>query len=216
MILAVTILAIANPPHTSYIVANSNTHLANTMTTLDDIVKLIKHSDDSRSIERAKDKDDAAKERSKEKEERAKEIAGLKETISNLIKSGVKEEVESAIKPIQKAQTILSEEQKKLAQTVSILQEQLVTLQASSQTVNKPIPLQEMPKSSSPGEMKVDESEKIVRKVKKILGFSPITQEHIDHAKAQYNIEDENEAKMAAVKDLLYFEMKIPDKESNL
>ena len=85
-----------------------------TMTTLDDIVKLFKASDDNRSNERAQDKEDISKQREKDKEERAKEMANLTETVSGLIKSGVKDEVESALKPFQEAQSILSEEHKKL------------------------------------------------------------------------------------------------------
>ena len=69
-----------------------------TMTTLDDIVKLFKASDDNRSNERAQDKEDISKQREKDKEERAKEMANLTETVSGLIKSGVKDEVWSYVK----------------------------------------------------------------------------------------------------------------------
>ena len=91
------------------------------MSSIDDIINLIKQ---------ARDKEVLATERAQDKRERAEEISSLTQTISGLIKNGVKEEVESAIKPIQEAQSSLAEEQNKLAQTVTILQEQLAALKA--------------------------------------------------------------------------------------
>ena len=185
------------------------------MSTIDDIINLMKHTDSTRAQERAREKEELANERAQDKLERAKEVANLTETISDLIKSGVKEEVESAIKPIQEAQSNLAEEHNKLAKTVTSLQEQLAAIQSGSQQnqTDKPptVTIKETPVvQSSPYDDDQDESTKIVRSVRKIIGFSPITRDHIEHAKLEYNIDDEFEAKKAAVKDLLYFEMKIP------
>ena len=97
------------------------------MTTLDDIVKLFKLSDETRSKERAEDKD----ERSKEKAERAEEMSKFTETVTELIKTGVKDEVESALKPLQEAQSTLSDDHKQLAVAVSSLQAELTTLKSA-------------------------------------------------------------------------------------
>ena len=185
------------------------------MSSIEDIINLIKQTDSSRADERARDKEVLATERAQDKRERAEEISSLTQTISGLIKNGVKEEVESAIRPIQEAQSSLAEEQNKLAQTVTILQEQLAALKAGS-LPNLPdktptAMVEESPEVfATPDPDDHDESAKIVRAARKIVGFSPITKDHIEHAKLEYNIDDDFEAKKAAVKDLLYFEMKIP------
>ena len=97
------------------------------MTTLDNIVKLFKLSDETRSQERAEDKD----ERSKEKDERAQEMSKFTETVTDLIKTGVKDEVESALKPLQEAQSTLSDDHKQLAVAVSSLQAELTSLKSA-------------------------------------------------------------------------------------
>lgn len=183
-----------------------------TMTTLDDIVKLFKASDDNRSNERAQDKEDISKQCEKDKEERAKEMANLTETVSGLIKYGVKDEVESALKPFQEAQSILSEEHKKLVETVSSLKVELESFKTGSKPKGNPettVTAESISPISS-NEAHQDERVEIAKTGKRIIGFSPITTAHIEHAKAEYNIEDDHEARIAAVKDLLYFEMKIP------
>ena len=159
------------------------------MTTLDDIVKLFKASDDNRSKERVQDKEDISKQCEKDKEERGKEMANLTETVSGLIKYGVKDEVESALKPFQEAQSILSEEHKKLVETVSSLNVE------SFKTGSKPKGNPETTVAAesisliSSNEAHQDERVKIAKTGKRIIGFSPITTDHIEHAKAEYNIE---------------------------
>jgi hypothetical protein len=78
----------------------NNNFPALAMSSIDDIINLIKQTDSSRADERARDKEVLATERAQDKRERAEEISSLTQTISGLIKNGVKEEVESAIKPI--------------------------------------------------------------------------------------------------------------------
>ena len=178
-----------------------------TMTTLDDIVKLFKASDDNRSNERAQDKEDISKQCEKDKEERAKEMTNLTETVSGLMKYGVKDEVESALKPFQEAQSILSEEHKKLVETVSSLKVELESFKTGSKPKGNPettVTAESISPISS-NEAHQDESVEIAKTGKRIIGFSPITTAHIEHAKAEYNIEDDHEARIAAVKDLLYF-----------
>ena len=186
------------------------------MTTLDDLFKLIKYSEENRSTEREKDKEELAIERAKDKSERAEETAKLTNSISGLIKAGVREEVETAFKPVLESQNNLRDDNAALAEKVSFLQQELSTLKAASQ----PKPLTSLPPPIEPQAIHNrkdpnNDTEKkkaiinIVKKAKRTIGFSPITTEHIEQAKYDYDIDDDNEAKTAAVKDLLYFEMKI-------
>ena len=219
VIFIVTIHAIALKPISFFpevntVVTNSSIMPA----TMDDIINFMKQSEAARSLERASDKEALAEDRAQDKKERTEEIAHLKESISGLIKSGVKEEVESAMKPIQEAQSSLTQDHVKLSQTVSSLQEQLASLQAGNKSLDKNVTISApaIETNETPQVLadlfkrKESKTAKIVRTAKKIIGFSPISKEHIEHAKVQYDIEDEFEAKKAAVKDLLYFEMKIP------
>ena len=186
-----------------------------TMTTLDDVVKLLQRTEEKRALERTKDKQELTVEKAKDKVERAEEIENLTKNITSLIKIGVKEEVESALIPIKESQTTLQEEHAKLATSVALLQKQFLTFNATA-------PSQE--KSSNPQEPAENRSATstlytadknvitgIVRAAKRVLGFSPITADHIEQAKSEYTIVDEEEAMIAAVKDILFFEMKIPE-----
>ena len=107
-------------------------HLSTTMSTLDDVINLLKESEGKRSQERAKDKEDLAIERAKDKTERAEELTKLTESITGLIKAGVKDEVETAIKPLKEAQDILHEEHSKLLGIVARLQERFTSFEAAS------------------------------------------------------------------------------------
>ena len=93
-----------------------------TMTTLDDIVKLLQMTEEKRALERTKDKQELTVEKAKDKVERAEEIENLTKNITSLIKIGVKEKVESALIPIKESQTTLQEEHAKLATSIALLQ----------------------------------------------------------------------------------------------
>ena len=176
-----------------------------------DVFKLLKQTEETRTVERANDKEEQANEREKNKAERAEEIANLTQSISGLIKVGVIEEVESALKPVQESQAILKDEHSKLAEKVAMLQEQFVSFQSTS---NSQEPVKN---TSNPAYLKGQASKvesvaqniagnsisDIVKAAKKVLGFSPITIDHIENAKSAYDITDEDEAKIAAVKDVL-------------
>ena len=77
------------------------------MTTLDDVFKLLKQTEEGRALERAKDKEELVTEKEKEKIERTEEIENLTKSITGLIKCGVKEEVESALQPVKDSQNII-------------------------------------------------------------------------------------------------------------
>ena len=188
------------------------------MTTLDDVVKLLQLTEEKRAVERTKDKEELAIEKVKDKIERAEEIDNLTKNITGLIKIGVKEEVESALLPVKESQTALQEEHTKLAATVALLQKQVLTIQATAPSQenhgNSSIPQEHTENRGAKGAL--DTTGKnvitgIVRAAKRVLGLSPITNDHIEQAKSEYTIIDEDEAKIAAIKDVLYFEMKIPE-----
>ena len=186
------------------------------MTTLDDVFKLLKQTEESRAMERAKDKEELVNEKVKDKNERAEEMENLTKSITGLIRSGVKDEVESALKPVTDMQTTIQDEHSKLCETVALLQEQFVTFQATTTHQEPPENSSNPPVRGIHNSIGVKDmngkntTSDIVRVAKRVLGFSPITSDHIEQAKSEYDITDEDEAKAAAVKDMLYYEMKIP------
>ena len=145
----------------------------------------------------------------KKKNERAEEMENLTKSITGLIRSGVKDEVESALKPVTDMQTTIQDEHSKLCETVALLQEQFVIFQATTTRQEPPENSSNPPVRGIHNSIGVKDmngkntTSDIVRVAKRVLGFSPITSDHIEQAKSEYDITDEDEAKAAAVKDIL-------------
>ena len=159
-----------------------------------------------------------------DKQELSKEISALTTKLTDLVKSGVKEEISAALEPIKEKQDILASDQSKLALKALELEKKLNsgTSNPQSKPAAEPVPPSRSTSASqssatpSPSTATVVDGpffrSTAVQAAKKILGFSKITSHHLEQAIEEHGLDtgDSEAAKVCAVKDFLYYEMKIP------
>ena len=158
-------------------------------------------------------------ERDNDKNEFAKDMSSLTTTLTELVKTGVKDEIEIAVKPLEEKQNLLMDEQKamleeqtKLSQKVLELEKKLETA-ANEKETSEPSP--NMAKTPAP--CKEQENTLLMRNTiksaRKILGFSKITATHIQQAVVEHELDpsDEAKAKIWTIFDFLYYEMKLSE-----
>ena len=171
-------------------------------------------------------------------ENRKIEIKALEEklstTLTDLVKTGVKEEIDAAVEPIKTKQDDLATEQSKLALKILEMERKLNSCtndhgntrpntrvsgpgaEPSAHPCPPPCP---SPHPSLPCPSNGQEESFLrkvaVQKAKKILGFSDIPPLHLQQAIDEHGLDpnDDEEAKVCAVRDFLYYEMKIPEEK---
>ena len=159
-------------------------------------------------------------------EKRILEMKALEDKLKDVVKSGVKEEINAAIEPIKVKQDILANDQSKLALKVLELEQKLSlgTSNQQSTPLNGPVTsssstsisqTSSTPSSPAPCEGEPSLRFNAVQAAKKILGFSKITSHHLQQAIEEHGLDpgDNEAAKVCAVYDFLYYEMKVPADE---
>ena len=194
-------------------------------TSLSDLLSFMKQSEENRKIEMKALEEKLVSERVNDKNELSKDIGNLTETLTELVKTGVKDEIEAAVKPIEEKQNALIDDQKfmlneqtKLAKKVLELERKLESTNHSNEN-NDAGQTELNVVSGEPSLSKQDDDTtlrtKTIKAARKILGFSKITVAHIQQAVKEHDLDpnDDAKAKVWAIYDFLYYEMKIPDDE---
>ena len=159
-------------------------------------------------------------EREKDKNDFARDISSLTTTISELVQTGVKEEIETAVKPLENKQKTMLDEQTKLVKKVSELEKRLESvagnktsnLSEQRATPNNIGDTINVPAEASKYDEEVEARRTEINFAKRILGFSKISDVHIKQAILEHDIDenDESKANIWTIFDFLYYEMKIP------
>ena len=152
--------------------------------------------------------------------EREKEIQNL----TAMVKEGVRDEVRLAVTTIVAKQNLLEDKQiclendhSSLKSRVCFLESELASIKNNPPSVNFPalptvstISISAEPTPDTVSSDDTPDALRVLQEAKKVLGFSPIPNDHIDYLKEQYSIVDDFEAKKTAIQEFLEFEMKIP------
>ena len=152
--------------------------------------------------------------------EREKEI----ENLSTLVKESVRDEVRHAVTTIVAKQNSLEDKQICLENDHSTLKSRVCFLESEIALLkNKPLsgnngnfpPLPPVSTTAIPAAVTISNDDtsdalKVLQEAKKVLGFSPISKEHLDYLKELHSIDDDFEAKKTSIQEFLQFEMKIP------
>ena len=194
-----------------------------TNTTMNDLLEYMKKSDENRKSELKAMENKLAADRAADRDEFAQNLASLTNTINEFVKSGVKDEIVTAVKPIEEKQNKLMDEQSELARRILEIEKKMESKDGEKEnigSVNLPETAQHSRPNSHSDPISQELNETLLRKsaiqaAKKILGFSEITPHHIQQAIAFHglNPDDPDEAGACAVKDFLYYEMKVPEVE---
>ena len=85
---------------------------------MSDLLNFMKKSEENRKSDIKALEEKLSADRVADKAEIAKDIASLKTTIKDLVKSGVKDEIVTAVRPLEAKQNTLIDEQSKLAKRI--------------------------------------------------------------------------------------------------
>ena len=207
------------------IFVNSDPVCLPTMSSVDDLLAFMKESEEKRELGMKALEEKLTIERDKDKKELTSEMSNLTTKLTELVKTGVKKEIETAVKPIEELQNTLLAEQKSMRVENSSLVHKVLELEKKLATNSGDKPASESchsvstsvpsvsTESNPPEEQNVQKM--TVKAAKKILGFSLITATHLQQAVEEHGIDplDETKAKVYSIFDFLHYEMKIPEKE---
>ena len=193
---------------------------------LSDLLSFMKQSEVNRKNDMKAFDEKLRIERENDKNEFAKDMSSLTTTLTELVKTGVKDEIEIAVKPLEEKQNLLIDEQKAMLDEQSKLSQKVLELEnkleaaangketseaAVSNMAEAPAPFE----SSSISKEQEDNQlmRNTIKSARKILGFSKITVNHIQQAVIEHELDpnDEANAKIWAICDFLYYEMKLPE-----
>ena len=154
--------------------------------------------------------------------EREKEI----QTLTTMVKEGVRDEVRQAVTTIVAKQDLLENQQNCLEKEHSSLKNRVGLLESELASIkNNPsfsgnnfpshpnvstAPISAEPPPVSKSSDDTSEALKVLRDAKKVLGFSPISTDHLEYLKEQHSLIDDFEAQEYSIREFLEFEMKIP------
>ena len=154
--------------------------------------------------------------------EREKEI----QTLTTMVKEGVRDEVRNAVTTIVAKQNLLEEQQNCLEKEHSSLKNRVGFLESELASIknnpsfsgnNSPLlptvmtaPISAQPPPDSISSDDTTEALKVLREGKKVLGFSPISKDHLEYLKVEHSLDDDFLAKKYSIHEFLEFEMKIP------
>merc|ERR1719318_1339803 len=153
------------------------------------------------------------------------DISSLTSKLTDLVQTGIENGIEKAVKPLEEKQKCMLDEQTELVKKVSELEKrlELVAENKNPGTTERATVTFINAKENTPvcvnyEQIDADEIEKrrlVVSDAKKILGFSKISDIHIKQAIEEHQIDekDEEKAKIYAIYDFLFYEMKIPENE---
>ena len=186
---------------------------------INDLFEFMKQSDEDRKLEMKALEEKLSSDRDKDKKEFSEDLANLTKTMKDLVKSGVRDEIETAIEPIKVQQESLANEQSKLAKKVLELEKKLNPSMkpsdpdnvVSSGSPRSPTSVVSQPSPNSKQEASLRRV--AVQSAKRILGFSKITSQHLQQAIDEHGLapNDTEGAKVCAIYDFLYYEMKVPE-----
>ena len=149
--------------------------------------------------------------------EREKEI----QTLTTMVKEGVRDEVRQAVTTIVAKQNLLEDQQNCLEQEHSSLKTRVGFLESELASIKNnphfsgnnfhplksastaPIVAEPLPDSKSIDD--TTEALNVLREAKKVLGFSPISIEYLEHLKELHSIDDDFEAKQYSIREFLEF-----------
>ena len=222
----VSTLAAIITNHTSIFVDSdpASLHLPS-MSSVDDILVFMKESEARRKLDMKALEEKLTNERDKDKKELASDISNLTTKLTEIVETGVKKEIETAIKPIEELQNTLADEQKLMRVEHSSLLHKVLELEKKLETTTAEKPTSEPSHSISASVPSVltdsnqheeqDLQKTIVKAAKKILGFSLITDTYIQQAVEEHGLDplDATKDKVYSIYDFLHYEMKIPEKE---
>ena len=144
----------------------------------------------------------------------------LSTTLKDAIKTGVKDEIKAAVKPLEEKQNDLIKEQKSMradqtAQKVLDLEKKLKPKPTNISPIKAHIHPTATHSDSSEDQNDLSMRKSAIDAAKKILGFSNILPSHIQQAVIEHRSDpnDVELAKVNAVRDFLYYEMKVPETE---
>ena len=189
---------------------------------LADLLSFMKNSEENRKEDLKEFEEKLKLEREKDKSDLANDISSLTTKLTDLVQTGIENGIVKAVKPLEEKQNSMLDEQTKLVQKVVELEKRLevvaenknpATERATATVMNAEV-------ITHVGDKQVDgddieERRLVVSAAKKILGFSKISDVHIKQAIDEHEIDekDEEKAKIYAVYDFLFYEMKIPENE---
>ena len=185
---------------------------------LADLMNFMKNNEEARKTDKKNFEENLKKEREKDKNDFTKDISNLTTTLTALVQTGLKDGMEAAVKPLEEKQKAMMDEQTKLVKKVCELEMRLESV--TNDKTDKPVDNNgiddNITESNEHTEPSVNDDETEARKqaidrAKMILGFSKITAAHIKQAITEHDLDetDEMKAKVYAIYDFLYYEMKI-------
>ena len=187
------------------------------MTSIEDILSFLKA-----------DKDERGREKEEDKIERANERAEDMRKIEELIKVGVKEEVNTILKPLQDRLDKQEKVVEEMTMQVSVILKEMETLKTSAsnkpdfptlQHAEREQPVQQHPapgqgqqavQAEGPGRGdQTDRVKQICSNARKVIGLSPIEPRMLEIQMQSYGAKDIQEAMLMEVKNYLKCEMKV-------
>ena len=98
-------------------------------TSLSDLLCFMKQSEENRKLEMKAFEDKLMTERDNDKNEFSKDISNLTATLAELVKTGMKDEIEAAVKPIEEKQNVIIDEQKSMRNEQTELAQKVLELE---------------------------------------------------------------------------------------